>query len=70
MPQDKMSQDKTPPRQIVTGQNVTQTKCHRIKRHADKMSQDKMPLRQHVTGQNTMSAKRLERAQDQHVRSL
>ena len=42
-----MSQDKMPPRQNVTGQNVTQTKRYRIKRHLDKTSP-----RQNVTGQN------------------
>ena len=55
-----MSQNKTPPRQNATqkertGQNFTETKCHRIKYHLDKMSRrqhdkgDKIQLRQRVT---------------------
>ena len=45
---DKMSGDKMPCRQNVTGQNTLQTKCHGTKYLADKMSQDKMPYRQNV----------------------
>ena len=60
---DKMSQDKMPCRQNVTGQNALQTKCPKTKCLADKMSlgqnvtqkkchSDKMSLRQNVTQKN------------------
>ena len=36
-------------RQNVTGENATQTKSHRTRRHADKMLKDKTPLKQNAT---------------------
>ena len=50
-----MSQDKMPPRQNATRQNVTgpnveETKCHRTIRNIDKMPQDKTSPRQNTTG--------------------
>ena len=67
-PPDKMSQDRTSHRQIVTGQNVTQIKCHKIKRHLDKT-----PPGQNVIGKYSTSVKsqdKLDKSMSFYKRSI